>query len=431
MPEVDWSALPEPVRARLAEVAAAALGDLAPSDVPQRLKAVAKFAPAKRARVAAAPMLAALGDGKAFRSAVVMWARGHLPEVLEPSPDDPVAAAAAAVLLDTGDAAALVQAAAERAEESGLRAERDALQVRVQRLDAEVERLRAKLAAEQAATAAARAERESELERLRERLRERGVELRAAHDAEQRARAELAGAGVDTAGELAALREQLEREQRRVAAERTRAQRAADDADAARQAARDARRGEEVRLGLLLDTVAGAVDGLRAELGLQAGTPGERPADAVRGAAPPAQAAATVTDAATLDRLLALRGTHLIVDGYNVTKSGYPDLPLAGQRERLVRQLGTVAARTAAEVTVVFDGAGVVAVPAAGVRGVRVLFSDPGVLADDVIKHLVAAEPAGRPLMVVTSDREIVDAVRAHGARTVPSGVLLERLARV
>ena len=38
-------------------------------------------------------------------------------------------------------------------------------------------------------------------------------------------------------------------------------------------------------------------------------------------------------------------------------------------------------------------------------RGVRVLFSPAGVIADDVIRELVAAEPAGRAVVVVTSDR--------------------------
>ena len=37
------------------------------------------------------------------------------------------------------------------------------------------------------------------------------------------------------------------------------------------------------------------------------------------------------------------------------------------------------------------------------VRGVRVLFSDPGVLADDLIRSLVGAEPEGRPLVVVSA----------------------------
>jgi predicted RNA-binding protein with PIN domain len=120
---------------------------------------------------------------------------------------------------------------------------------------------------------------------------------------------------------------------------------------------------------------------------------------------------------------------HLIVDGYNVSKTGYPELPLADQRTRLVGQLAALGARTSVETTVVFDGAGVVTAPP-GARGVRVLFSDPGVLADDVIRDLVAAEPEGRPVAVATSDRAVVQSVRRCGAYAVPSAVLLRRLIR-
>jgi predicted RNA-binding protein with PIN domain len=61
---------------------------------------------------------------------------------------------------------------------------------------------------------------------------------------------------------------------------------------------------------------------------------------------------------------------------------------------------------------------------------VRVLFSDVGVLADDVIRDLVAAEPEGRPVLVATSDRAVVVSVRRSGAYSVPSAILLGRLAR-
>jgi predicted RNA-binding protein with PIN domain len=197
----------------------------------------------------------------------------------------------------------------------------------------------------------------------------------------------------------------------------------------ARQSAKEARQADEVRLALLVDTLDGAVTGLRRELAL--GGAGPRPADMVRGATPAQGAVGRVEDPAALDRLLALPSVHLVVDGYNVTKTGYPELPLSDQRERLVHQLAVLAARTGAEVTVVFDGAGVVAVPSAAPRGVRVLFSDPGVLADDVIRALVTAEPEGRPVVVVTSDRAVADSVRRRGAHPVPSAVLLARLGRV
>ncbi|MGH3491784.1 MAG: NYN domain-containing protein, partial [Sciscionella sp.] len=128
--------------------------------------------------------------------------------------------------------------------------------------------------------------------------------------------------------------------------------------------------------------------------------------------------------------LLSVPTVHLIVDGYNVTKTGYPELPLCDQRDRLVGQLSVLAARFGCEITLVFDGAAVVSVPAASRRGVRVLFSKAGVLADDVIRRLVRAEPQGRPLVVATSDRAVVESVRAHGANPVASAVLLERLQR-
>src|SRR5690606_41324238 len=84
-----------------------------------------------------------------------------------------------------------------------------------------------------------------------------------------------------------------------------------------------------------------------------------------------------------------------------------------------------------AEITVVFDGADVTSIPAAGARNVRVLFSDPGVLADDVIRSLVLAEPQGRPLVVATSDQAVVNSVCAAGSYAIPAAVLLARLGRV
>ena len=99
-------------------------------------------------------------------------------------------------------------------------------------------------------------------------------------------------------------------------------------------------------------------------------------------------------------------------------------MALSDQRDRLVRSLAALAARTSAEVTVVFDGAAVSSHRPLG-RGVRVLFSPPGVLADDVIRDLVRAEPIGRAVIVISSDREVVDRATADGARTAPSAVLL------
>jgi predicted RNA-binding protein with PIN domain len=427
---VDWVALPDVLRARLAELAADALGDMAKVDVPQQLRPVARFAPSKRARLGAPALVAGLKNSQNFRTAVVEWLRKNRLAALEPDAPDPVAAAAAAILLGDETASQHVELVARRAGDAALRSERDAAVARLERLEAELEQLRAERATSTGVVERVREEAEVELERLRKRLREQGVKLREAKDRAQSASVEVDRVRADALAEIARLTAERDRERDRAEFERAKAARAAADAEVARQSAREARQADEVRLALLVDTLDGAVTGLRRELALGGGS-GPRPADLVRGASAAQSAVGRVEDPAALDRLLALPAVHLVVDGYNVTKTGYPELSLSDQRDRLVHQLAVLGARTGAEVTLVFDGAGVVAVPAASPRGVRVLFSDPGVLADDVIRALVTAEPEGRPVVVVTSDRAVADSVRRRGAHPVPSAVLLARLGRV
>ncbi|MFB9902449.1 NYN domain-containing protein [Allokutzneria oryzae] len=425
----DWGGIPDPIRARLAELAAEALGTLPRIDVPQTLRAVAKFAPAKRARLGAGPLLAALRDHQGFRTAVVEWCREHRPSVLELTPSDAVASGAAAVLTGAETTQLYIELVARRTEDAHLRAERDTAITKADKLVAETERLQAELDVAKGAVERVNTDREAELEKLRKRLREQGVRLKQARDEAAAAAEELERSRAEFAEETKALRAARDRERERAELERNRAARAKEDAEIARQSAREARQADEVRLELLVETLSGAVTGLRRELAL--GGSGPRPADMVRGATTAQGTVGRVEDPAALDRLLALPSVHLVVDGYNVTKTGYPDLTLSDQRERLNQQLAALAARTGAEVTVVFDGAGVVAVPQAPPRGVRVLFSDPGVLADDVIRALVTAEPEGRPVVVATSDRAVADSVRRRGAHPVPSAVLIARLGRV
>ena len=403
----SWVSLPEPVRSRLAEVASVAVGAMPCDDVPVPLRRLARFTPAKRSRLGRAALLAEMEGSGAFRASVVAWWEEHRPGELTPSAADPLAAAAAAVLVADPGAADAVALAARRGEAVELRAERDEALARVDKLTSELERLRAELADARAAARFAGQERDAEYQQLRRRVSDQGARLRAALD-----------------GRAAAERD---RERKRAEAERRRAADAVAEVAAARQAAREARQSDEVRLGLLLDTVGGALAGLRRELALGGGGP--RPGDLVAGARS-VRGGGAVDSVMALDALLSVQSLHLVVDGYNVTKTGYPELPLADQRTRLAGQLAALAARTSVEITVVFDGAGVVAAPTRGSRGVRVLFSDPGVLADDVIRALVAAEPQGRPVVVATSDKAVVTSVCAQGAHSVPSRVLLQRLAR-
>ena len=157
---------------------------------------------------------------------------------------------------------------------------------------------------------------------------------------------------------------------------------------------------------------------------------GLRPADTVDAAAPAvASAQRRPGDSASLDDLLTLPRCHLVVDGYNVTKGAWASMPLEAQRTRLVQRLGVLAARTGAEVTCVFDGADVsVPPPVTPAQGVRVLFSPQGQSADELIRRLVAAEPPGRAVIVVSSDREVADGVRSSGAWAVDSDLLVPLL---
>lgn len=432
-PGVDWPRLPEAVRARLAEIAAAAVGELPAAEVPVPLRRLARFTPAKRARLGGPALAAELAGSAAFRAAVVEWWAEHRPgELVVPEGDpaalaDPLTAAAAAVLTGHSAADEVLAVAARRGEVGELRAERDAALSRVDKLTVELERLRRELTEARAQVRALGQDREAEFLALRRRVSEQGATLRATVDAHAAVEAEIATLRSETAARLEQARTQVERERARADAERARADRSASEVAAARQGAREARQADEVRLALLVDTLGGAVSGLRRELAL--GGSGPRPADLV-GGAQTARAGAAVDTPAGLDALLTVPSLHLVVDGYNVSKTGYPELPLADQRARLVGQLGALAARTRVEVTVVFDGAGVVAAPLRGGRGVRVLFSDPGVLADDVIRSLVAAEPQGRPVAVATSDRAVVASVRRQGAYSVPAAVLVTRLSR-
>ncbi len=425
----EEAALPEAVRVRVLALASAALGRLPADQVPASLRAAARFTPAKRARLAGTALAAALSADAAFRLRAAEQAELESPAAVAaaragelPAAADPVELAAAAYLLRPAGWTAVLERARAALAESAVR-------TRDRTLTEELDRLRAELAAARAAErsqaerarAAADAAR-AEAEALRRQLREQTGQRRAAERSRAVAEEGLAEQRRRAAGEDSRAQAEVRRLRQRLAE-------AEDAVEAARRAARESRQADEARLWLLLDTVSGAVQGLRRELALS--PPGERPADAVTTTAPrPDVLAPRGDDPGLVDRLLELPHVHLVVDGYNVTKTGYGELPLAAQRSRLSQGLGALAARTGVEVTVVFDGAARPPAMPPAPRGLRVLFSAPGELADDVIRRLVAAEPAGRPVVVVSSDREVADDVRRAGAYPVGSPLLLRRLDR-
>lgn len=415
-------------------LAATVLPDLPVDGLPVPLRRIARFTPQRRAKLGGSVIAAQLESDAGFRQQVATRVVEHVGELAvavrdggNPAAADPVEVAALGYLtrppgwvrlLDTAhdavQAAALDEVVAARVRE----AERQARDSETQRAAAEAELIQLR---EQINSLTA------EAAQLREQVRQLTRALRDAEEQQRRA-AQLLATEKGRAQRSAA---DYDAEMRRLRA------RLADSEAAlgtARQAGREGRAVDEARLWLLLETISQASQGLRRELALE---PVDKlPADFVAATAAEAPADQHIRAAldpdlpARLDRLLALPKAHLVIDGYNVTKRGYPGLSLEQQRNRLVSALGGVAAQTRAEVTVVFDGSDrMVGLPPPP-RGVRVLFSKKQETADDLIRRLVRAEPAGRPVVVVSSDREVADGVRRHGAYPLAADVLLRRLSR-
>jgi predicted RNA-binding protein with PIN domain len=435
-PAPGAAALSEPVRARVLDFAAQVAGGLAPSSLPASLRPFARFTPAKRARLAATPLAAALEADAVFRGRVAERVRDTYPEVAEslfagtiPPAADPRDVAAIVYLLRPEGWPELLEQAELAARESERALADEHLGDEVARLKAEIDTVREQAKAEAERLKAELGAERREGDSLRRRIRQLEADMRRA---QAHARDAMAESGV--VQNAAALQvSAAEAELRRIRARLTESEAALE---AARSATKASRGADEVRLRLLLETISEAAAGLQRELAIS--PTDARPADTVEavradvmGAHDVAGQARAVDDPAILDALLALPRAHLVVDGYNVTKTGFPTLSLHEQRIRLLKGLGGVAARTGAEITCVFDGAelgGPVPVPQH--KGVRVLFSRGGEIADELIRRLVAAEPQGRPLIVVSSDKEVADGVRRSGARPVPSSMLVRRLGR-
>jgi len=113
--------------------------------------------------------------------------------------------------------------------------------------------------------------------------------------------------------------------------------------------------------------------------------------------------------------------THLIIDGYNL-------LPWVGSggerlsemaRESLLRDLAAYRHRKGHAITVVFDG-WQQGQPIEGREhrsGVQVIYSKRGEKADQVVQRL--AREYGSDCAVVSSDHDIVNVARSHGALVI------------
>ncbi|NUR08892.1 MAG: RNA-binding protein [Nocardioidaceae bacterium] len=428
--------LPDAVRLRVVALASDALGSLTPEEVPGPLARVADFAPQRRAKLAGSRIAGLLATDDAFREAVAGQVRIRLPELAHalasgeaPGAADPVEVAAVAYLTRSPGWDEVVRTSAER-----LDAERDSVAGR--QAAERVDRLRQQLEdATRELKETRRRHREqldalkAENAQLRHKLGDARTRAREAAEEADHARAAAAEAGAAASSSAVARDSEVRRLRQRI-----------DELEAevasARRTEREGRDVGTLRARLLMDTLLDAAQGLRRELALP--TVEGSPADlvtaeiAAEGArAPSGHSSLALDDPALLEQLLAMPRAHLVVDGYNVTKTSWPDMPLSGQRDRLLDGLAPLSARTRAEITVVFDAAATEdRPPVTRPRGVRVLYSPVGVIADDVIRELVAAEPTGRPVVVVSSDQAVARDVRRDGARVVAATALSRLLSR-
>jgi predicted RNA-binding protein with PIN domain len=444
--------VPAALRVALVRAAAEVLGRMDPTEVPASLRAVARFAPRKRATAGAGPLWLALREEQ-FRARVSReWVSAHdgVAAAARRAEHDPSDIDLDGEARDAGEPGETRDPGSQGAVGAGrsdpldlavgawLRGSdewRDLVpdeppepvaphkDDRLDRAVAELAAARAQASAAVADAAAARAE-----------LAASQREMRRLRSDADRARSEARRAAEEAQASL----EAAQAEHDAASAERRRAAEELREAEALRTAARAevrvARKLADARVRLLLDTVVDAASGLRAELALA--PVADLPADLVAPAVerPASQRAGSrgrsLDDPALLDEVLRQPWAHLVVDGYNVSKTGFGNLPLDEQRRRVVDGLAVVAARTGAEVTCCFDGQEGVMPAGAAARGVRVRFS-VGEIADDLIRRLVRAEPAGRVVVVVTSDQEVARDVEATGAWVVPAATLIARLNRL
>lgn len=426
--------LPDGVRRRVVQIVSDGFGGLTIGELPAQLRQYARFAPNRRAKFAGNAMAAALETDTLFRQRIGEKLREAQPELSgaldsgsPPPAADPLDVAAAAYVLRPAGWVKLVAAAGEEVQRADAERAGEESRAELERLRAELDRVRDHTRAEAERLRAELDSAKREAESLHRKLRAALSDVKRGDAALRKAQGEIEAVRAEGQAQVSA----AESESRRLKARLGEVETALE---ASRRAAREGRSVEDMRVRLLLDTVLEAAQGLRRELALPPVS--VRPAETVDAVEPgrmtPKDIAARALsehDPAVLDQLLALPQAHLVVDGYNVTKTGYPQMPLEKQRLRLLGQLSQLAAQTGAEVTCVFDGAELAApVLLAPPRGVRVLFSKPGVTADELIRQLVRAEPPGRPVIVASTDREVADGVARAGARPVASAMLLRRL---
>ena len=427
------SALPPALRAKMVALASQGLTKMPPAQVPAPLRKSATFAPAKRAKLVGSQIAQAVDTDQEFRGHLATQVRALTSELVtsleageSPSDDQLADAAALAFIVRTEGWREVVESACRAEEQRRTAAPGD--------VGATIDKLHADLTSARGEVKAVRDKLRGQLDQLktdnaqlRRTLGQTRVQLKEAQDLGAGARQDVDSLQREAEGAARA----AEAEARRL---RQRIDQLESEGTSIRRAAHDDRDAENVRLRLLLDTIMEGAAGLRRELAL---SPADiLPADTVPSIEPAAAShtsgvgrALLQDDPALLRRLLELPRVHLIVDGYNVSKTAWPSAPLDQQRARLISGVAALVAGKAIETTIAFDGADLTHPPGVSApRAIRVRFSPPGVIADDLIRQLVSAEPSGRSIIVVSTDRELAESITKIGARSVASAALVSAM---
>ena len=303
-------------------------------------------------------------------------------------------------------------------------------------------RRRAEQAREQAVAAAARLEDQLRDERRGRRDRERQANREIEDAARRRKDAEAATEEAQAAIAAAEARVAREAERARAAEQRVRAlQRERKQVEAATSPAPPlpapevealaAATEEARRLTAALEGVTRrARDAVSEHAARQTAEPSPRRGSTSARTPVPCPTGMQADTADALDAMLRTRGITLVVDGYNVSMAGWPDVAVADQRERLMAELGRLHLRLRCDVVVVFDGADVEGITPPRRTGVRVVFSTAEEKADPVVIREVAGLPLSGPAIVASSDQWVRDHAEDEGATVVSSAALLAVLRR-
>lgn len=121
---------------------------------------------------------------------------------------------------------------------------------------------------------------------------------------------------------------------------------------------------------------------------------------------------------------------HLLIDGYNLlNRMGLDSRDFESARNALLDQLSLYKRERGSRITVVFDAYRSFSLDRTkeNHKGIEVIFSRQNETADDVIREKIRTRQTG--LVVVSSDRAIIDEAKGHGVTFLTADRLEDMMA--